>query len=328
MPARGGADAARAAAREDGVNIQSRTGLTTLQIDFMKQLYAREPDAFGASSLDMMKRTATPQLSSRMAEELRDLRQGGAHRSAAEMIEHHQNRERRVMAPATGRRLVGGLHLKQGVTMYGDPAYGPASSRGHAGGSTARSLARDRGEDGLGTGRSSVTIGPSTSRSQRSSDSRTGRSTARSCAMSTGRTVRAAAEEELSRLGRQRKELAQQLAAVEATLVEGETTPEEYDQATGYAVFKSRMYLTESAKQMTGKQPVVADERRQQFARKGTQHSRYANQVCLGLLPPSEFLLASAPVRLSLLTGLHPPPSLLFCWLQLAFAKNSLRGMF
>lgn len=284
MARRGLADEARAAAREDTVNIGSRTGLTTVQIDFMKQLYSREPDEYGASTLDMMKRAATPQLSTRMAAELGDLRQGGAHRSAAEMVDAKQTRVRRVVAPASARRLVGGLHLRRGVTMYGDPALAPGSSRGHDGGSTARSLGQALA---LGTGRSSVTIGASTARSQRSAAStarssscgtaRQGGFSARSSSRSTARA--AAAAEELELLARQREELSQQLTALQASLDEAGRTPEEYDPQTGYEVYKSRMYLTNAAKDYTGKRPAVPERR--EFARKGTQHSRYANQLAL-----------------------------------------------
>ena len=292
---RGSVDEARAAAREDTVNIGSRTGLTTVQIDFMKQLYSREPDEYGASTLDMMKRTATPQLSTRMAAELGDLRQGGAHRSAAEMVDAKQSRVRRVVAPASARRLVGGLHLRRGVTMHGEPALAPGSSRGHDGGSTARSLGQALAAS-PGTGRSSVTIGASTARSQRSAAS-TARSSssssssssccgtarqgggfsARSSSRSTARA--AAAAEELGLLAQQREELSQQLTALQASLDEAGRTPEEYDAQTGYEVYKSRMYLTNAAKDYTGKRPAVPERR--EFARKGTQHSRYANQLAL-----------------------------------------------
>ena len=165
MPNREAIAAARDAARQGSTSINSRTGLTTIQIDFMKELYAREPTA-NASTLAIIKASHTPRISARMRREMqggggvdpadggeadaaadadaealraaREAREAGAAARDAALIERRRGRRKRVTEPASARRLVGGLHLKHGYTMHGERVPSAADSteerRGAGGG--------------------------------------------------------------------------------------------------------------------------------------------------------------------------------------------------
>ena len=244
-----------------------RTGMTTIQIEHLKQVYGRDPNAYGANTLDMHARLETPWLSARMREEI-DVAFDPRARA------HAVHKGRRLPQPVPPeKQMVGGLLLNRA-----DVQASMVSSR--SGASTARRDLRSarlglRGEGRGGveqeeeeavtagllatcrscsTGRDSARSGAA-QQSARGSTRRSARATARGTARGSARSrsgvTRDSARAQTARLQAQKDALADQLLAVSrqlktavcATKLDPAFTPaliksdgqsEEYDRATGY----------------------------------------------------------------------------------------------
>lgn len=227
-----------------------RTGLTTIKIEHLKQVYGRDPCPFGANTLDMHARQETPYLSARMRQEL-DATFGGRSMAAGEKV----HKGMRVPQPVPlDKQLVGGLLLTRS-----DVAASMALASSRSGASTARRDLRSARSELEGDKCGGSEVGPavttcrscSTARGGESS-ARVGRSARSSARTSARRSARAdSARSQTARLQAQKDVLADQLLAVSkqlkvavckpkidptfaAALVKSDSQIEDYDRAVGY----------------------------------------------------------------------------------------------
>jgi len=220
----------------------ARVGLTSNDITFLKQAYSREPCAMGSNTLELMNRTLSPRISSRMGQDL-----DTAFESANAIAHQKAPREDRLRTPPSPKRMVGGKILTRSYAEreklhpredeYISPLDGAPLSTGRSLSTTRSELDMIRG-DSARTGRSSYrgsARGNNSSRSQlsvRSSARGSARASARvsqrggtqrgSCRDSTRSSVAG----ETARLRMQKEELQERLLAISTKLKDAITKPE------------------------------------------------------------------------------------------------------
>lgn len=236
----------------------ARVGLTSIEIDFLKQAYSRDPNPIGLNTLDLMDRCHSPMVSDRMQREINQTFKG-----PGQLRTCRGARPKRTRTPPPNKRLVGSRYVNENGALdeYSAPIESDRSSIAssiYASNQSARSVLQQSGR--LSIGRLSSRKGLGSSRSQTSVRQEDAVASIRE---STRATQRSARLKETARLKASKSSIEDELLQIslklkdalcapqvdpmcEPALIKSDSMVEGYDPEVGYRCFMRDRYGTQS----------------------------------------------------------------------------------